>query len=390
MLWLRQCLAFLCMFWWGTVLLGQHVGDVLLSVDSSRQLATDNQRLFRGTFDTWIDDEPLGAQRLFTQNPGFDRQVRLLPGHTTLPGSSVLNMEILSFSAMAGEPVAHLWYWDAIDDEGNSDWSDNVLFQPAAANLSLTASSIRASATVYGDDRAVPPLALGVTSLTGGIHTHPDFELRVTDEPLRFSGVVLVSTVLSMPGLGNSWPIYFLMDTPDVPPLATQAAERWIEQTLLRAALAGDFDGDRQLTVADIDALTTQVASGANDLDFDVNTSGGVDQGDIVYWVNDLFGTWVGDANLDGEFESGDFVSLFAQGLYETNSSAAWSGGDFDGDAHFGSSDLIAAFEQGGYEQGRRPVPMVVPEPSACCLALVAGHCLHLIRRRTRRALLCS
>ncbi len=80
-------------------------------------------------------------------------------------------------------------------------------------------------------------------------------------------------------------------------------------------------------------------------------------------YIFDITGveTWIGDSNLDGEFNSTDFVAVFKAGLYESDSGGAtWMTGDWDGDGRFDSSDFVLAFSDGGYEQG--PIS-VVPEP---------------------------
>ena len=48
-------------------------------------------------------------------------------------------------------------------------------------------------------------------------------------------------------------------------------------------------------------------------------------------WIGDLFNSWVGDANLDGEFNSGDLVVVLASGAYEQDVTAVWESGDFNG-----------------------------------------------------------
>ena len=52
-------------------------------------------------------------------------------------------------------------------------------------------------------------------------------------------------------------------------------------------------------------------------------------------WVDDLKNTWIGDANLDGEFNSGDMVQVFVGGKYETGEDAGWEEGDWNGDMKF-------------------------------------------------------
>ena len=139
--------------------------------------------------------------------------------------------------------------------------------------------------------------------------------------------------------------------------------------------LLGDFNENNILDVGDIDALTTVVASNSNDLRFDVDDSGDIDGQDRFYWVKDLRGTWLGDANLDGAFDSSDLIAVFQQGEYEDDFSlnSSWASGDWDGDGDFSSSDIVAAFKDGGYERGEAPATATVPEPSTLSLLLITA-----------------
>jgi hypothetical protein len=147
--------------------------------------------------------------------------------------------------------------------------------------------------------------------------------------------------------------------------------------------LVGDFSGNGSLDVADIDALTGQSASGSNPAEYDLTSDALVNEADVKAWISDLYHSWVGDANLDGEFNSSDLVTALAAGTYEMDTAAVWSTGDFNGDGRFNSSDLVAALADGGYETGPRPAA-AVPEPHSVIpvlcglLALVRG-------RRSRR-----
>ena len=102
--------------------------------------------------------------------------------------------------------------------------------------------------------------------------------------------------------------------------------------------------------------------------------------------------TWYGDANLDGEFDSGDMVQVFTAGRYETNpildtsgrllNPASWSEGDWNGDGVFDSSDMVTAFVDGGYEQGPRTDAVAVPEPTSVLLLMTALIAVVVRRRR--------
>ncbi|MCA9151098.1 MAG: hypothetical protein KDA92_17425 [Planctomycetales bacterium] len=88
-----------------------------------------------------------------------------------------------------------------------------------------------------------------------------------------------------------------------------------------------------------------------------------------IAYVHDVAKTWMGDSNLDGEFNSSDLVAVFTVGKYETGEAATWASGDWSGDGVFNSSDFVTAFSDGGYEQGPRAAVAAVPEPASIILA---------------------
>ena len=147
------------------------------------------------------------------------------------------------------------------------------------------------------------------------------------------------------------------------------------------AGAPGDFDNSGALDVADVNLLGQQVGSGANDAAFDLTGDGNVNGDDLTNWVKDLKNTWFGDSNLDGEFNSSDFVEVFTAGKFELNEDATWSQGDWNGDNRFNSSDFVEAFTDGGFEQGPRPA-QTVPEPTGALLTVVASVGL-LYRKRS-------
>jgi hypothetical protein len=138
-------------------------------------------------------------------------------------------------------------------------------------------------------------------------------------------------------------------------------------------SLAGDLNGDGLLDASDIDALTRGVLEGATDTRLDLSGDGKVDQADRSVWIEQLKRTYFGDANLDGVFNSSDFVSVFQAGQYEDAATAnsTWATGDFNGDLDFTSGDFVTAFQGGGYEAApRTAAASQVPEP--CGLQLMA------------------
>ena len=100
-------------------------------------------------------------------------------------------------------------------------------------------------------------------------------------------------------------------------------------------------------------------------------------------YIFDITGveTRIGDSNLDGEFNSSDFVSVFKAGLYESDGGATWMTGDWDGDGRFDSSDFVLAFSDGGYEQG--PVAVVPEVMNLPLLVLFVGIGFTSLRNRS-------
>ena len=157
-------------------------------------------------------------------------------------------------------------------------------------------------------------------------------------------------------------------------------------------------DADRAIITAHMDQVDTSYSRG------DVNQDGVTNAADLEAWeglggnpqdridsitdlneridfVHNTLGTWMGDSNFDGEFNSSDFVAVFTAGLFETGEAATWATGDWNGDGVFGSGDFVVAFTDGGFEVGPR-VASVVPEPSSIVLAMVALVGILRIRRK--------
>jgi hypothetical protein len=136
--------------------------------------------------------------------------------------------------------------------------------------------------------------------------------------------------------------------------------------------LLGDFNHNGALDLPDIDDLTAQAAGGTHPGAYDLNSDALVNEADVNVWVTDLFSSWIGDANLDGEFNSGDLVAVLASGTYEADVDSVWSTGDFNADGRTNSSDLVAALAGGGYEQGPKAAVSAVPEPSTGLMLSIA------------------
>lgn len=171
----------------------------------------------------------------------------------------------------------------------------------------------------------------------------------------------------------------------------------------------GDVDRDRDLDDGDVDQLTAAARGQDHPQTLDLTWDGRVDDHDLRQWVATLRGTWFGDANLDGLFDSTDFLQVFQRGEYEDSlvGNSGWADGDFNGDAEFNGGDFVAAFQDGGYGLGPRPaaVPTMgagpepdaaewgarstaVPEPTGWAIWCVGG--LLAIRRARRQSRLAS
>lgn len=117
----------------------------------------------------------------------------------------------------------------------------------------------------------------------------------------------------------------------------------------IRPGLVGDLNNDGQITAADIDRLCAAIHD--DDQRFDLNQDQSVDDADLAFFVRQQLMTHFGDANVDGVFNSSDFVIVFQAGLYEDDivGNATWSTGDWNCDGEFSSTDLVVAFQHGGF-----------------------------------------
>ena len=111
----------------------------------------------------------------------------------------------------------------------------------------------------------------------------------------------------------------------------------------------GDFNGDQIVDLQDIDLLCGGIRSGIGNFDLDEN--GAIELLDLEFLIENILNSAIGDANLDGVFDSGDIVAIFRAGEYEDeiDGNSTWRDGDWNCDGDFSSSDLVYAFRRGGY-----------------------------------------
>lgn len=147
----------------------------------------------------------------------------------------------------------------------------------------------------------------------------------------------------------------------------------------------GDFNANGSLDAGDIDALTTEVLAGNHPSSFDLTGDGFVNDNDRIFWVEEIRKTYFGDANLDGVFNTSDFVLVFQAGEYhdELALNSTWATGDWDGDGDFTSGDFVRAFQSRGFEA--LPRAAVVPEPTGGIFSIGLLAAVSIRQRRGRR-----
>lgn len=155
----------------------------------------------------------------YTGSPGWNAlslPTQLPAGAAVLPGTSQVTVDgpVLPAS-LSGRNLAH---WDGVSP---------MAFGPVPGGevlLHRRLSSTGSGFTVFdGGATASPALPLFSTSVSGGVHYHPNYELYgnasldpfSTDAPT--AGIYLASFRASMAGLGSAEPVYalFSVDMPD-------------------------------------------------------------------------------------------------------------------------------------------------------------------------------
>jgi hypothetical protein len=152
--------------------------------------------------------------------------------------------------------------------------------------------------------------------------------------------------------------------------------------------LYGDFNSNGSLDVGDLDTMSSAM-NGQFEGRFDLDRDDLVTFNDRRMWVEDLYGSFFGDSNLDGEFGTSDLIQVLQGGEYEDQlvGNSTWATGDWNGDLEFNTRDLVVALQSGGFEQGPRlpdytTGPLSVPEPSAWLISVfLAAMSLPLLRQ---------
>ncbi len=266
--------------------------------------------------------------------------------------------------------------WMSTRESGQTQWGE-------AVNLSTLNTGSGETSPVMGPDG----LKLYFTSNRSGGYGNYDVYVATRETTNdEFTDPMNLGPVINTPNLdwngsvGPDGQLYFVRNA-----IRGQSPWNiWVADPI--DPIVGDLNANGTLDSDDIDLLTEAVIRRRrNILGFDLTDDQAIDLSDHAAWVKDVARTWYGDANLDGEFNSGDLVHVFEAGQYEDNRrrNSRWATGDWNGDGEFDTSDLVTAFTDGGYEQG----PLVVnavPEPASATmlLAILIGSAFF---SRTRR-----
>lgn len=147
----------------------------------------------------------------------------------------------------------------------------------------------------------------------------------------------------------------------------------------LSFAVPGDFDSDGNLTVGDIDLLRDEIMASSSNPAFDLTGDSVVDVDDLIYWVEGIHATRLGDANLDGKVDDTDLAAVQASlGM----SGSGWADGNFSLDTRVTLYDAYLLFKNYGYDWDA-PAATVAPIPEPASLVMLAlGGLLVAHRRR--------
>jgi hypothetical protein len=338
-----------------------HGQPVRLNVEAGRLVASngvEDQRGFasRVYYDVSEDAQmerftlPTGARVALTNLPGYD-----IVGMQ--PGSGLFLDVVARPNYQLSEPEPRwLWYWGATERA--------VTIAPHEASLWIAGET--GDVTLFQTDAPVPNAIRVASPMPDelGEHLHT-LRYLLDDDPAASHGAYGFFARFTSPTYEATEPVLMIFNHQ----LSGEALIEAAQAINAAALLPGDFSRDDVLSVADVDLLMEQIHAASLELAYDADGNELVDAADLVYWIHEFKQTWIGDATLDGEFNSADMVQVFQEGQYEDAiaNNSGWSQGDWNADREFTSGDLVSAFQDGGYESGSRPRAQV-PEPCGTLL----------------------
>ena len=170
------------------------------------------------------------------------------------------------------------------------------------------------------------------------------FYTRNGSDPRRVDGSISDDAILYIDPIENPTGIALRARSYD--------GESWsaITSRLPLNNIVTDVDANGSSDVGDINAMCMAIRTGNGGIDFDDDQT--VSLADFRILIRDGFDTVLGDANLDGRFDSTDLVAIFVAGAFEVvnDEARSWSQGDWNCDGNFTTLDLVMALQSGGYK----------------------------------------
>ncbi len=134
---------------------------------------------------------------------------------------------------------------------------------------------------------------------------------------------------------------------------------------IIDEANRGDFNGDGDFTAEDVDILLAAIGT-VPDPDemawLDLDDDGDIDVQDVQILIREIYGTEMGDANLDGQVGGADFTALALH--FGDPGTWGWAEGDFDGTTggqnEVGGSDYTTLVFNFGFDNGQNGINSIV------------------------------
>ncbi|MEZ6097972.1 MAG: SdrD B-like domain-containing protein [Pirellulaceae bacterium] len=166
---------------------------------------------------------------------------------------------------------------------------------------------------------------VAVESLIFSNVTHVTIDLQ-SSEATPSSDTVVFESDLVADGLAQFTIEVSQSDTIDTSEVTTLE----VDVVVVNNSVAGDFNGDGVLDLADIDELSSAIAANTALPLYDLTGDGLVNRDDLEYWVVQIKHTSMGDVNLDFSVDDADFAIW---NVHKFSASALWSDGNFNADS---------------------------------------------------------